>query len=300
MEMDKWAANPEYSHVAFFCICVEGTPSLRRQVAMTFVKELRIASSFVGHFVQDSEMPRFGQLGCQGFILALPDGRVAVARSPAWVEQRGQAIRWMEKVFETLKDGSEDEEEAEEEEDHDERDDDTNSLRCEEQEGCSQASCESSSSNKEQSCAQATSESKSCQGGACSVRACFRDVGSVKVDSMDDEHAETVALLRVLEQNRDVSALKAALECMARHFEHEEQLLVEHGFGGLASTIVMEGHVGDHKAILGMMRTEASQCEIMKREVSPMFLSELAERFDFHATEYDGRYADFLAERGVA
>jgi hemerythrin len=297
--MDQWAANPAFEHVAFFCICVEGTPTLRKQVAMNFVRDLKIQNTFLGYFQQDNEMPKFGQLGCQGFILALPDGRVALPRSPPWVQYRASAFQWIEKLLESWKAGSD--EEGEEGE--------ANCIACQGGDACcKQAPCESSCGGAcpcaSESCcdgtAQACSQQEACTGGTCSMQVAFNDVESVKVASMDSEHQEIVALLRALEDKRDLHSLKAALKCMTEHFEHEEQLLTVHQFGGLSSTVVMEGHVGDHKAILSMMATEASQCDIMSRQVSAMFLRELAERFEFHTREYDSRYADFLAEKGLA
>merc|ERR1719382_2135182 len=53
------------------------------------------------------------------------------------------------------------------------------------------------------------------------------DIVSVKVPSMDAEHDECAAALRLLAQQCSAQALQAALSCLGEHFRHEEALFEE-------------------------------------------------------------------------
>lgn len=292
--MDEWAADPALSHVAFFCICVEAFAASRKQTASLFRKELKLKNAFVGYFVDDADMPRFGQLGCQGFILAAPDGCVLVPRSPPWLEHRSNAISWLKNTFKSWQSND-----ANLVQVMDKREKPAESF----DERPTEDAVESHFSDTEQMKVLPaggniafSSSSISCEGGACSLRVAFESVASVQVSCMDEEHAESVNLLRSLEQSRDQVSLQAVRKCLAAHFQHEEALLAQHGFG---THMTRESHAGDHAVLLKLIDAEALACTEQCRPVGVLFLQTFAERFAFHTSEYDMRYADCLKEAGA-
>lgn len=272
--MDKWAANPAFKDVAFFCICVESSLSRRKNVTKNFVNELKIQNTYIGYFENEHEMPTWGQLGCQGFIVATSNGSVLVPRSPMWTELRENALRWMENMFRSI-----------------------TATRQELNDVVEVVKVQKLENKK--ATAKEKNQIQACSSGTCSKRITFDGVEPTRVGSMDAEHDQILTLLRSLEIKRDCPSIKASLDCMIEHFEHEERLLVQHKFGGESGCNLIDGHKGDHQAIIKMIQQEESQMKAFNRAASPQFLMELAERFAFHTQEYDSRYADFFVNKGV-
>lgn len=77
-------------------------------------------------------------------------------------------------------------------------------------------------------------------------------VASVGVDVMDQEHEECEKALRKLEATGEVKDLQHFRSCLVEHFEHEEELMSEHGFGGSIQNPMsaLTSHTNDHKRIL--------------------------------------------------
>merc|ERR1711935_103417 len=84
---------------------------------------------------------------------------------------------------------------------------------------------------------QPTTEGEGCAGGcaipssACSVERDeaaveeLREISSVKVAVLDEEHEHCAGALRKLAAERDASALQGVLNVFETHFSHEEKLL---------------------------------------------------------------------------
>jgi len=53
-------------------------------------------------YVEEADMPRWGQLGCQGFIILGPSGNVVCETTPAFMEVEGLAFRYVEMVLSSL------------------------------------------------------------------------------------------------------------------------------------------------------------------------------------------------------
>jgi len=112
---------------------------------------------------------------------------------------------------------------------------------------------------------------------------------------MDDEHEQCAVLIQRIEKERSLEAMEEFLKELVEHFEHEEKLLAETGFGstapaGLSPLIT---HTQDHKRII---RVVGQMLAIAKVEgINEGCVKELAELFETHAVEFDSRYTEYLA-----
>lgn len=147
-----------------------------------------------------------------------------------------------------------------------------------------------------------------CDGsGACLDSAFVEaslDVHSVKVPSMDAEHAECIEALRELVSLRTFSALEAVLEELSSHFEHEESLFVEYGFGAHVNEQLSarKSHAEDHRRILDKIRgllSVAASAAVPMKGVPPSFIRELLQDFHEHTSRYDAQYAEPLSAKGA-
>lgn len=123
---------------------------------------------------------------------------------------------------------------------------------------------------------------------------------SVKVPSMDSEHAECAAALRSLVIERTHTALQEVLTCLKEHFEHEEALFVEHDFGAHANENLSarKSHMEDHRRILGLIQNQL-QASQGKDLIRADFIKEVLRDFHDHTSRYDTQYAEPLSSKGV-
>ena len=80
--MAAWAHGGSYGdRVRFLMLCVEtGASGLR--TAKAFGKEFRLPATVVNGYIESkSELPRFGQLGCGGFVVLGRHGEFVAART---------------------------------------------------------------------------------------------------------------------------------------------------------------------------------------------------------------------------
>ena len=141
-------------------------------------------------------------------------------------------------------------------------------------------------------------------------RVAVRQLESVKVAEMDEEHERCADAMEVLCRDRTASSLRRVLREFETHFRHEEELLDEHLYsdvvgGGAATgfsadTSARKSHFADHKRILTDIRQE---CERINSEaadegavVPEAFAAKVVAEFEKHADQYDGHYADRMAE----
>lgn len=71
------------------------------ELAETFGKQLKLKYCTIS-YVQQADMPRWGQLGCQGFIILDSSGNVACETTPAFMEVEGLAFKYVECVLSAL------------------------------------------------------------------------------------------------------------------------------------------------------------------------------------------------------
>lgn len=101
--MAKWATTPGLmSKVNFLMVCIEWGPSGLR-TAQDFGRRFQLPPSVInGYIDQKTELPGYGQLGCQGFIVLGPDGEFALQRTvPCYLDAGAKAFQVVEKVLAT-------------------------------------------------------------------------------------------------------------------------------------------------------------------------------------------------------
>jgi len=93
--MDAWAGSPFGSKANFVCVCVAGSVDL----ALEFGRSLKLRHCTNGVIVDNSQMPRWGQLGCNGLIILDENLEVVVPASRAFMEIREAAFRDVERIL---------------------------------------------------------------------------------------------------------------------------------------------------------------------------------------------------------
>merc|ERR1719295_1409323 len=94
--MEIWATGEAYgSKVLFLMICVNGDRT-SPGVAVEFSQRFRLKKTVVGYIDNKKELPRFGQLGGQGFIVLDGLGNVVSLRSKSFNRVRQTAFQQVE------------------------------------------------------------------------------------------------------------------------------------------------------------------------------------------------------------
>lgn len=121
---------------------------------------------------------------------------------------------------------------------------------------------------------------------------------SVKVASMDAEHDECASALRLLVSEPTPASLQAVLRCLSEHFEHEEALFEQVGFGAHAQErfSAKKTHIEDHRRILSKVQQKLASGEA---RVPAAFLRELLQDFHEHTSRYDVQYSDACIAAGA-
>ena len=83
--MDRWAGQFG-EQVAFICVGCAGP-----QLAAQFVSELQLTRCNVAYIASQADMPRWGQLGCNGFIILDSQLGVVCEQTSAFLEVRTRA-----------------------------------------------------------------------------------------------------------------------------------------------------------------------------------------------------------------
>lgn len=267
--MDAWAARFGAA-AAFVCVSCAGP-----QLATQFGNELKLKNCH-NTWVDHDDMPKWGQLGCNGFIVLDGSHSVVCKASRAFLEVREQAFRHVETLLSALivekpvpkqEDGSVDPSVGG---------------------ACAKVRFGDGKEEKEEPEASAP-----------------KKVASVKVAVLDDEHERCEAALADLAERRNAAALRELLAAYEEHFAHEEALLDEHLYadakqatGFSADQGARTSHFGDHEAMLAAIRKMLSDRAGVSEDlasVSADDATQLAREFERHATAYDGNYADRLS-----
>ena len=93
--MDVWALRYA-GRASFVCVGCAG-----RSLASEFVRSLKIRHAHVT-YAEREHMPRWGQLGCSGFIVLDGAGRVACPSTSAYLDVRQRAFRDVEARVDAL------------------------------------------------------------------------------------------------------------------------------------------------------------------------------------------------------
>lgn len=365
--MNSWAAGATYD-CNFLCICVLGD-----RTAYSLCKEMsnqmKLTHCVNGFVASPSDMPTYGQLGCQGFIVLDKEHNVISAGTTPFMQVRAVAFQHVEALLDALCNnrplpsicpgemgelidtpaGAEKlkgmrgvcikvanrkvdfgfmdgplrgkmisvDESIVRPVAHDEESSAGG--------GCSTGTCGVGGTCASGNCGQSgVSDSKaSCEGGSCASGSCkpgkgcdpstcdeaeckidpvfvdeILNIHSVKVSSMDAEHAECSKTLRGLVEKRSKESLQDVLECLSDHFAHEEELFDDFGFGVHVNEKLSarKSHGDEHRRLLEKVRRQLGSASAT---ISAAFIKELLQDFHEHTTLYDMQYADFLAEKGA-
>mmetsp|Transcript_22693 Transcript_22693/g.37509 ORF Transcript_22693/g.37509 Transcript_22693/m.37509 type:complete len:368 (+) Transcript_22693:239-1342(+) len=101
--MEKWANGSLGGRVKLLMICMEvGADGL--ETTKWFGNQFKLPSTIVnGYIDKESEVPRFGQLGCGGFIILSADGEFVSRRSsPSYLKKGQGGFREVERILSTL------------------------------------------------------------------------------------------------------------------------------------------------------------------------------------------------------
>lgn len=358
--MDSWAGAKKYD-CHFICACVVGDRSAAN-LSREFGQELKLKHCINGFIDNQGDMPSYGQLGCNGFIVLDETHKVISQATSAFMQVRDLAFKHVETIldatfakrplpavcpgeFVMLEAGADRpglngeqgicvnvlddtflevqlmtgqykkrtakvpftvvrklENEESEEEEEEEGMDMTGSCG---PGGCGPRGSESGGCGP--------SEGAGCSPGGCDKPGCAKrgeeamdmdfvsaklDLVSVKVPSMDAEHEDCAEALQMLATMLVSPALEAVLSVLKSHFQHEEALFEEHGWGNNSDErfSAKRTHVEDHKRILQKIRR---QLGTGAGEVPAAFVKELLQDFHEHTSRYDVQYAEELNSKGA-
>mmetsp|Transcript_55185 Transcript_55185/g.118593 ORF Transcript_55185/g.118593 Transcript_55185/m.118593 type:complete len:359 (-) Transcript_55185:87-1163(-) len=183
--------------------------------------------------------------------------------------------------------------------------------------GCATGGCSTGGCDKEGSCG--TGGAAKCDGsGNCGAEgncgeagggaaldgdfvASSLDLVSVKVPSMDAEHSECAEALRRLATECSGAALQAVIACLSSHFDHEEALFEQFGWGAGANErfSAKKTHIEDHVRILEKLRSQLALLAGPASIVPTGSIREVLQDFHEHTSRYDVQYAEQLSAKGA-
>lgn len=97
--MDAWAVK-YFGRASFICVGCDGP-----ELATTFATRLRLSKCLLT-YVDRQNNPRWGQLGCNGFIVLDGQGKVACRKTSAYLEVHEQAFSHVESLLGPLINGA--------------------------------------------------------------------------------------------------------------------------------------------------------------------------------------------------
>ena len=97
--MDMWAEQFA-GRATFVCVCCDGP-----ELAAEFANQLKLTKCLLT-YVDNANGPRWGQLGCNGFIVLDAQGKVACKQTSAFLEVRELAFKHVETLLGPLLTGA--------------------------------------------------------------------------------------------------------------------------------------------------------------------------------------------------
>lgn len=267
--MRKWSvASPhDVGNARFVCICVDRSA---QRTAKEFQKLYFDGGKVLNTLIDCREdFPTFqAQLGCQGLIVLDANGIFATSKSPPFLQFRGQAFEYVEKLLQRL------------------------------------ANEESRSVDKEGGSLEAQAPTRPPPAVACCNGSCARttddtdaaapqsyDLPSTGHDAMDAEHAELTAAMIVATSSSTLASVTMLRDIFAAHASHEERLMRDSGFGEShdAGFSAMESHAKDHAAICDAATRAMKEADV-DGIVPKVSVRALCARIVEHAEMYDALY----------
>jgi len=267
--MRKWSVAPPHDvgNARFVCICVDRSA---QRTAKEFQKLYFDGGKVLNTLIDCREdFPTFqAQLGCQGLIVLDANGIFATSKSPPFLQFRGQAFEYVEKLLQRL------------------------------------ANEESRSVDREGGSLEAQAPTRPPPAVACCNGSCARttddtdaaapqsyDLPSTGHDAMDAEHTELTAAMIVATSSSTLASVTMLRDIFAAHASHEERLMRDSGFGEShdAGFSAMESHAKDHAAICDAATRAMKEADV-DGIVPKVSVRALCARIVEHAEMYDALY----------
>ena len=267
--MRKWSVAPPHDvgNARFVCICVDRSA---QRTAKEFQKLYFDGGKVLNTLIDCREdFPTFqAQLGCQGLIVLDANGIFATSKSPPFLQFRGQAFEYVEKLLQRL------------------------------------ANEESRSVDREGGSLEAQAPTRPPPAVACCNGSCARttddtdaaapqsyDLPSTGHDAMDAEHTELTAAMIVATSSSTLASVTMLRDIFAAHASHEERLMRDSGFGEShdAGFSAMESHAKDHAAICDAATHAMKEADV-DGIVQKASVRALCARIVEHAEMYDALY----------
>lgn len=267
--MRKWSVAPPHDvgNARFVCICVDRSA---QRTAKEFQKLYFDGGKVLNTLIDCREdFPTFqAQLGCQGLIVLDANGIFATSKSPPFLQFRGQAFEYVEKLLQRL------------------------------------ANEESRSVDREGGSLEAQAPTRPPPAVACCNGSCARttddtdaaapqsyDLPSTGHDAMDAEHTELTAAMIVATSSSTLASVTMLRDIFAAHASHEERLMRDSGFGEShdAGFSAMESHAKDHAANCDAATRAMKEADV-DGIVPKVSVRALCARIVEHAEMYDALY----------
>mmetsp|Transcript_6026 Transcript_6026/g.24684 ORF Transcript_6026/g.24684 Transcript_6026/m.24684 type:complete len:276 (+) Transcript_6026:268-1095(+) len=267
--MRKWSVAPPHDvgNARFVCICVDrSAPRTAKEFQKLYFDGGKVLNTLIDC---REDFPTFqAQLGCQGLIVLDANGIFATSKSPPFLQFRGQAFEYVEKLLQRL------------------------------------ANEESRSVDKEGGSLEAQAPTRPPPAVACCNGSCARttddtdaaapqsyDLPSTGHDAMDAEHAELTAAMIVATSSSTLASVTMLRDIFAAHASHEERLMRDSGFGEShdAGFSAMESHAKDHAAICDAATRAMKEADV-DGIVPKVSVRALCARIVEHAEMYDALY----------
>lgn len=236
-------------------------------LSVEFANELRLQHCINSFIDNQQDMPEYGQLGCNGFIVLDAEHKVLSQATSPYSENRRRAFMHVETLLEPFKRSS--------------------------------RAINSDTDMLGNGAATGTQPGQGTQLGQDFVESNLNLV-SVNVPSMDSEHASCADALRKLATELSRVALENVFKELAAHFSHEEALLEENGFAANQDEkfSAKKTHIKEHHRILALIQGQLQQPSC-RTHVPTVFVADLLTDFHNHTARYDMQYSEFLSSRAV-
>jgi len=251
--MEAWAAY--YDRVApkmirFICVCVES-----QEVAKLFDSIIRFENACNSYIPSRQYLPRgYGQLGCSGFVIADQQANFIARKTKRYLDLGEGAFRHVEAILQheldalqltrksplgapvvrTVIEGRGGDSKA------------TKAIT-----GSKRKLTEPEEEKKEVSLEERL--------------IAFLDDHGTGIGSVDHEHGECISALQQLLKRPSVEELETAIDILKAHFQSEESMMQQHGFGGNinSSFSAIHSHITDHEKIVKLGVVELRRIQAM-------------------------------------
>jgi len=295
--MERWASEAAFD-VNFICICVNGD-STSLPVAKEFATKYKMQNVVNGYIPKKSDLPSFGQLRCQGLVLMDSQGYFITKRSAPFTQEGEKAWLKVEKmlfelgVYKGNKTAADFEEPPMRFSVGD---------RIEARVSRSQWLPGKVIAVRVHAMGREMPYKILLESGQMTFAPIDSDqvirrlagaedleIPSVQHEEMDHEHEDCMQALKKLQKTRSEASLREVYDHLKEHFEHEERLFAESGFGNHGTALSgTKSHCNEHARILSEISSNFGG------EITQKFIGDLMLHVVNHTRDYDTKYAGKL------